>query len=172
MVKDKILKNAIEANIDISMFHAPDHRWRNYYYEDEEQNLLFLLPSHLFYGPIVVDLDWARNAKFEVNGVVHMFKDYAWSLSSNTRRTCYPKTVVTDRTIRCGRKTVLLGLVVLNRPFGANDLEGRYAVNYINGNTLDNRLINVSYGILKDNNDNRYSRDVSSIKYPFETWWE
>ena len=167
----KTLTNAIEANIDISMFHAPDRKWRNYYYEDEEQNLLFLLPSYLFYGPIVVDLDWARNAKFEVNGVVHMLKDYSWSLSSNARRTCYPKTVVTDRAAKCGRKTVLLGQVVLGMPAGADGSEGRCAVDYANGDTLDNRLINVSYGRLKENNDRRHSSDVPLIEYPFEAWW-
>ena len=56
MNKDKILKNATLAGADLSAFHEPDRKWKNYYIEDEENDLLFLVPSYLFYGVIVLDL--------------------------------------------------------------------------------------------------------------------
>ena len=56
MTKDKILKNATMASADLSAFHAPDRKWKNYYIEDEDNALLFLVPSYLFYGVIVLDL--------------------------------------------------------------------------------------------------------------------
>ena len=173
MNNDKLLNNAKLAGADISMFHAPDRKWKNYYYEDEEQNLLFLLPSHLFFGPIVVDLSWARTAKFETkDGAIHMFKDYAWNMSSTKRRTSYPRTAVTDRSAKCSRSSVLLDLFVLNRLFQEGSPEEyRYAVNHLNGNKLDCRHINLSYGVLKENNDSKYSSSIPEIKYPCKVWW-
>ena len=47
MNKDKILKNATLAGADLSAFHEPDRKWKNYYIEDEENDLLFLVPSYL-----------------------------------------------------------------------------------------------------------------------------
>jgi len=172
MNRDKLFESAKSVGADISMFHAPDRKWKNYYYEDEEQNALFLAPSNLSYGLIVVDLDWARQARFITkDGAIHMLKDYAWNMSSSKRNTSYVKTAVTDRSIKCGRKTIILGLLVLGRLFEINESADRIAVNYLNGNTLDNRRINLSYGILKDNNNNRYSNNIPEIKYPCKIWW-
>lgn len=171
MNNDKLLKNAELAGADLSIFHAPDRKWKNYYYEDEEQNLLFLVPSYLFYGLIVVDLNWARKAQFITeDGAIHMFKDYTWNMTSNSRKTSYVKTAVTDRSIKCGRKTIILGLLVLNRLFEENSSLDKLGVNYLNGNTLDNRLANLSWGTVKENNINKY-KNVSEIQYPCEIWW-
>ena len=65
MNKDKILKNATMAGADLSAFHEPDKKWKNYYIEDEENDLLFLVPSYLFYGVIVLNLSLARNLTFK-----------------------------------------------------------------------------------------------------------
>ena len=171
MNNDKLFKNAELAGADISMFHAPDHKWKNYYYEDEEQDLLFLLPSYLFYGPIVVNLSWARFAKFTTeDGVIHMFKDYTWNMTSNNRRTSYVKTAVTDRSVKCGRKTIILSLLVLNRLF-TKESEVKNAVLYINGNTLDNRIDNLHYGALKENNNKKHAFISLEVKYPCKKWW-
>ena len=174
-MNNKLFENAKLAGADLSIFHAPDRKWKNYYYEDEEQDLLFLVPSYLFYGLIVVNLSWARKAKFTTkDGAIHMFKDYAWNMSSAKRKTSYPKTAVTDRSANCGRSTVLLDLLVLNRLFQeSGETESRYAVNHINGNKLDCRAINLSYGILKENNNTKYStHNIPEIKYPCKIWWE
>ena len=169
---NKTIINAQKLNIDLSIFHAPDYKWKNYYYEDEEQNLLFLVPSFLAYGVIVVDLDWAKTATFTTkDNVIHMFKDYSWNMSSNIRKTSYPKATVNDRSIKCGRKTILLDLLVLNRLYQENGGDNKLAANHINGNKLDCRHANLSYGILKENNDSRYSNKVLEIKYPCKIWW-
>ena len=173
-MNNKLFENAKLVGADLSVFHAPDRKWKNYYYEDEEQDLLFLVPSYLFYGLIVVNLSWARKAKFETkDGAIHMFKDYAWNMSSAKRKTSYPKTAVTDRSAKCGRSSILLDLLVLNRLFQVyEDGRERYAVNHLNGNKLDCRIVNLSYGILKENNDNKYSNQyIPEIKYPCKVWW-
>ena len=109
MNKDKILKNAILAGADLSVFHEPDRKWKNYYIEDEKNDLLFLVPSYLFYGVIVLDLSLARNITFKTSdGAIHRLRDYAWNMSSNNRKNSYPKTAVVDRGAKCGRKTCLL----------------------------------------------------------------
>lgn len=172
MSKDLTKENAIKLGIDLSSFHEPDRKWRNYYIEDTERNLLFLVPSYMAYGIIVIDLDWAKTARFTTgDGAIHMFKDYAWNMTSNVRRTSYVKTTVTDRSIKCGRKTIVLGLLVMDKLYNESDSVNKLAVNYINGNTLDNRKVNLSYGILKENNDSKYSSEVPTIKYPCKVWW-
>lgn len=169
---NKTIINAEQLGVDLSIFHAPDRKWKNYYYEDEEQDLLFLVPSFLAYGIIVIDLSWARKAEFTTkDGVIHMFKDYAWNMSSNIRKSSYPKATVNDRSVNCGRKTILLDLLVLNRLYQENGGENKLAANHINGNKLDCRHCNLSYGILKENNDTRYSNKVSEVKYPCKIWW-
>ena len=168
----KIFENAKTIGADLSVFHVPDRKWKQYYYEDIEHNLLFLVPSYMAYGIIVVDLDWAKTAKFTTgDNVIHMFKDYAWNMTSNKRRTSYVKTTVTDRSIKCGRKTIVLGLLVLDKLYNESDSVDKLAVNYINGNTMDNRRINLSYGILRENNDSKYAIDVPPVEYPCEIWW-
>jgi len=168
----KLFTNALEAGADLSCFHAPDRKWKNYYFEDEEQDLLFLVPTFLFYGIIVVNLSWARQATFTTkDGAIHKFKDYAWNMSSNIRKSSYPKAAVIDRTAKCGRKTILLDLLVLNRLYQETSDGDRFAANHLNGNKLDCRLCNLSYGILKENNDSRYSKKVPEVKYPCKIWW-
>jgi len=168
---DLTLKNANELNIDLSSFHRPDYKWKNYYIEDTEQNLLFLVPSYLKYGVIVLDLTLAKAASFTTkDGAVHMLKDYAWGISSNVRRTNYPKTTVTDRSIKCGRRTILLNSILLDHN-EIIDPEGRYAITHLNGNTYDNRLCNLAWGNLKENNNKKYTAGISEVKYPFKTWW-
>lgn len=173
---NKLLQNAKTVNADLSAFHAPDKKWKNYYYEDEAQNLLFLIPSYLFYGIIVVDLDWARTATFQTkDGVTHMFKDHMWSMSSTKRKTSYPKTTVIDRSATCGKRTILLNSLVSGHLFQEDtpDHKDRYAADHRNGDRCDNRRINVSWGTIKENNDNRYPYDQSipKVKYPCKVWW-
>jgi len=169
---NKTLTNASQLNIDLSAFHEPDRKWKQYYYEDIEHNLLFLIPSYMAYGPIVVDLDWAKTARFTTgDSAIHMFKDYAWNMTSNVRRTSYVKTTVTDRSVKCGRKTIILGLLVMDKLYNEPDSIDKLAVNYLNGNTLDNRKVNLSYGVLKENNDSKYSSEVPAVNYPCKIWW-
>ena len=171
MNKDKILKNAVLASADLSVCHEPDKKWKNYYIEDEENDLLFLVPSYLFYGVIVLDLSLARNVAFKTGDeVIHRLSDYAWNMSSNNRKNSYPKTAVVDRSAKCGRKTVLLSSIIADKSI-ANDSEGRLAVDNINGNKLDNRLCNLRFGSIKENNDTRYEQKVSKISYPFKIWF-
>lgn len=172
MNKDKILKNAAEAGVDLSVFHEPDRKWKNYYYEDESTNTLYLVPSYLFYGVIVLDLSLARNLTFKTgDGATHRLRDYAWNMSSNNRKNSYPKTAVVDRSIKCGRKTILLSSLIADRTTINVGSEDRLAVDNINGNKLDNRLCNLRYGSIKENNDNRYEQKVPEIKYPFKVWF-
>lgn len=177
MNKDKILKNAAEAGVDLSVFHEPDRKWKNYYYEDEEHDLLFLVPSYLFYGVIVLDLSLARTLTFKTgDGAIHRLRDYAWNMSSNNRKNSYPKTAVVDRSIKCGRKTILLSSLIIKEHQDIHNLitgdtEDRLAVDNINGNKLDNRLCNLRFGSIKENNDNRYEQKVPEIKYPFKVWF-
>lgn len=171
MAKDLTLKNANELGIDISEFHKPDHKWRNYYMEDKEQNLLFLVPSYPLYGVIILDLSLACFATFTTgDGAVHRLRDYTWGISSNIRRTNYPKTTVTDRSVKSGRKTILLNSILIDHN-SIIDPEGRYAITHLNGNTYDNRLCNLHWGSLKENNDKKYSSSIPKINYPFKTWW-
>lgn len=171
MNKDRILKNAIEAGVDLSIFHEPDKKWKNYYIEDEKNDLLFLVPSYLFYGVIVLDLSLARNLTFKTNdGVIHRLRDYAWNMSSNNRKNSYPKTAVIDRSAKCGRKTILLNSLIADKSIKANSGD-RMAVDNINGNKLDNRLCNLRFGSVKDNNDSRYKQEIPEIKYPFKVWF-
>ena len=171
MNKDRILKNAIEAGVDLSIFHEPDKKWKNYYIEDEKNDLLFLVPSYLFYGVIVLDLSLARNLTFKTNdGVIHRLRDYAWGMSSNNRKNSYPKTAVIDRSAKCGRKTILLNSLIADKSIKANSGD-RMAVDNINGNKLDNRLCNLRFGSVKDNNDSRYKQEIPEIKYPFKVWF-
>ena len=171
MNKDKILKNATLAGADLSAFHEPDRKWKNYYIEDEENDLLFLVPSYLFYGVIVLDLSLARNLTFKTgDGAIHRLRDYAWNMSSNNRKNSYPKTAVVDRSAKCGRKTVLLSSLIADKSI-ANDSEDRLAVDNINGNKLDNRLCNLRFGSIKENNDTRYEQKVPKISYPFKIWF-
>jgi len=169
--KELTIKNAAELGIDLSAFHAPDHHWRNYYIEDLEQNLLFLVPSYPKYGVIILDLSLAKYASFTTkDGAIHRLKDYTWGISSNSRRTNYPKTTVTDRSIKSGRKTVLLNSVLLDHNKEI-DPEGRYAITHLNGNTYDNRLCNLAWGNLKENNTKKHSNKIPAFKYPFKIWW-
>jgi hypothetical protein len=172
MNKDKILKNAELAGADLSAFHEPDNKWRNYYMEEESTNTLYLVPSYLFYGVIVLDLDIARNLTFKTgDGVIHRLRDYAWGMSSNNRKNSYPKTAVIDRSIKCGRKTILLSSLIADRSIINTNSEYRLAVDNINGNKLDNRLCNLRFGSVKENNDNRYEQKIPEIKYPFKVWF-
>lgn len=169
--KDLTIKNAAEFNIDLSAFHMPDYKWKNYYIEDLEQDLLFLVPSYPLYGVIVLDLSLAKYATFTTgDNTIHRLRDYTWGISSNVRRTNYPKTTVTDRSIKSGRKTVLLNSILIDHNKEI-DPEGRYAITHLNGNTYDNRLINLAWGVLKENNDKKYSNNIPEIKYPFKIWW-
>ena len=171
MNKDKILKNAAMVGADLSVFHEPDRKWKNYYIEDEEHDLLFLVPSYSFYGVIVLDLSLARNLTFKTNdGVIHRLRDYAWGMSSNNRKNSYPKTAVIDRSTKCGRKTILLNSLIADKSIMANSGD-RMAVDNINGNKLDNRLCNLRFGSVKDNNDSRYKQEIPEIKYPFKVWF-
>ena len=168
---DKTLKNANELGIDLSKFHKPDHKWRNYYIEDKEQNLLFLVPSYPLYGVIILDLSLACFATFTTgDGALHRLRDYTWGISSNIRRTNYPKTTVTDRSVKSGRKTILLNSILIDHN-SIIDPEGRYAITHLNGNTYDNRLCNLAWGLIKDNNDKKYSNNVPKVKFPFKTWF-
>lgn len=177
MALNKTLQNAASINVNLdAIFHAPDNKWKQYYYEDEEQNILFLVPSFLFFGIIAVDLDWARTATFQTkDGVTHRFRDYSWSMSSSKRKTSYPKATVTDRAAKCGQRTILLNSLVSGHLFQEDDPEvkDRYAADHRNGNRYDNRHVNVSWGTIKENNDNRYPYDqsVPKIKYPCTPWW-
>ena len=172
MNKDKILKNAADAGVDLSVFHEPDRKWKNYYYEDESTDTLYLVPSYLFYGVIVLDLSLARNLTFKTgDGAIHRLRDYAWNMSSNNRKNSYPKTAVVDRSIKCGRKTILLSSLIADRTIINVSSEDRLAVDNINGNKLDNRLCNLRFGSIKENNDNRYEQKVPEIKYPFKVWF-
>ena len=171
MNKDKILKNAAIAGADLSAFHEPDRKWKNYYIEDEENDLLFLVPSYLFYGVIVLDLSLARNLTFKTgDGVIHRLSDYAWNMSSNTRKNSYPKTAVVDRGAKCRRKTILLSSLIADKT-NIDSSEDRLAVDNRNGNKLDDRLCNLRLGSIKENNDNRYTQKVPEIKYPFKIWF-
>jgi hypothetical protein len=168
---DKTLKNAQELGIDLSAFHKPDRKWRNYYIEDKEQDLLFLVPSYPLYGVIVLDLSLASHATFITgDGAIHRLKDYTWGIPSNVRRTNYPKTTVTDRSCKSGRKTVLLNSILIDHNKYI-DPEGRYAITHLNGNTYDNRLCNLAWGLIKDNNDKKYSNNIPKVKFPFKTWF-
>ena len=170
---EKLLKNAEIAGADLSVFHAPDRKWKNYYIEDEENNLLFLVPSYLFYGVIVLDLDIARKATFTTSdGAIHRLSDYTWGLSSISRKSCYPKVAVIDRKIKCGRTTVLLNSVILNNVKQEDGITDRHSFDNINGNKLDNRLCNLRFGVTKNNNDTRYRQNIPEIKYCFKTWWK
>lgn len=169
-------KNVIEgiapAGADISMFHAPDLKWKNAYYEDERQNVLFLLPSKLIHGVIAVDLDWARSAVFVTHdGVGHRFRDCKWSVSSDRRKTGYPKTTVNDRSAKCGKRTVLLGTIAAERPPMVGDAVSRLGVGYKNGDTFDNRRCNLMYGPIKANNDMKYAA-APKVVYPCPVWWK
>lgn len=171
MNKDKILKNAALAGAGLSAFREPDKKWKNYYIEDEENDLLFLVPSYLFYGVIVLNLSLARDLTFKTgDGVVHRLSDYAWNMSSDDRENSYPKTAVVDRSAKCGRKTVLLSSIIADKSIIAES-EDRFAVGNINGNKLDNRLCNLRFGPIKENNDNRYEQKVPEIEYPFKVWF-
>ena len=171
MSKDLTKENAIKLGIDLSAFHKPDFKWKNYYIEDEEQNLLFLVPSYPAYGVIILDLSLAKYVTFETkDGYTHMLKDYVWGISSNNRRTNYPKATVTDRSVKCGRRTVLLNSILIDHN-AAIDSEGRYAITHLNGNTYDNRLCNLAWGLVKDNNNKKYSNNIKKIKFPFKTWF-
>ena len=170
-MRDLTLKNATELGIDLSAFHKPDHKWKNYYIEDKEQNLLFLVPSYPLYGVIILDLSLAKYATFTTgDGATHMLKDYTWGISSNVRRTNYPKATVTDRSVKSGRKTVLLNSILLDHN-SIIDPEGRYAITHLNGNTYDNRLHNLAWGNLKENNNKKYFNTLPDVKYPFKIWW-
>jgi hypothetical protein len=78
---------------------------------------------------------------------------------------------VVDRSVKCGRKTILLSSVIADRTIINVGSEDRLAVDNINGNKLDNRLCNLRFGSIKENNDNRYEQKVPEIKYPFKTWF-
>lgn len=175
MHKNKILKNAESRHVDLSIWHEPDSKWSNYYIEDEKNNILYLLPTFLFMGPVILDLDWARNATVQTpDGVIHQLKDHSVSMSSSKRRISYPKIVVNDRSAKCGMKTVLINTWVAGHPFQQyeEDLTTKMAADHLNGWRLDNRHINIHWGTVKENNDNRYPyKNVSLPKFPFEQWW-
>jgi len=159
----------------LSVFHEPDNKWKNYYYEDEKQDLLFLLPTRVFQGIIVLDLSWARTATFQTkDGVVRRVKDCCWSMSHAIRKLSYVKATVIDRTAECGQRTVLLSSIVVGHLFQEDNDEhkDRFAADHLNGNHLDNRKINLNWDTIKANNDNRYPyKEVPAVKYPCEPWW-
>ena len=120
----------------------------------------------------MLDLSLARNLTFKTgDGVMHRLKDYTWSMSSNNRKNSYPKIAVVDRSVKCGRKTVLLSSLIADRSSVAKSAD-RLAVDNINGNKLDNRLCNLRFGSIKENNDSRYEQNIPEIKYCFKTWWK
>jgi hypothetical protein len=154
----------------LQYFHEPDSFCLNYYWLDLRQGLIFILPSRVDAGPIIMELlDFQRRTIILNTGEELHLGDIIWKESSRNLDKMYPSANIIDPTAACGEFNCLLHRAIYGTLY-RNDLEG--AVNHRNGNKNDARWINLEFTSVSNNNKNThktgYEQSVPTIEYP--TW--
>ena len=138
-------------------FNQPDELHRNYWVSDEKTGLTHILLQNLKISTV----DTVSYEEHEM-GLEHWYDDVR-CVTKKKGKFGY----VTSSTYNTGKhKCILQAKVVTN----TRGLGRKIVVDHLNGNTYDNRKINLSVGTQKANRRNLYpyNQDVPAIVYPWD----
>ena len=161
------LKKWKEEDI-LKHFHEPDSFCKNYYWLDLRQGLIFVMPSRVDAGPILMDLlDFQRRTIILNNGKEVHLGDLIWKESSRNLDEMYPSVNIDDPAANCGKFNCSLHRAIYGTLY-REELKG--TVNHRNGNKNDARWINLEYISVAENNKNThktgYDQNVPTVEYP------
>ena len=153
-ITKRIIAKAEATGFDkLSYFNMPDATHKNYWVSDEKTGLTHILLQDLTIN--TVDTDIYINEKFNEN---RWYND----VSKNTKRKGKHGYVTATF---AGHKIVRQTKIITNTA----GLGHRVEVDHLNGNTYDNRRINLSAGSRKSNANNLYPyKEVPAIIYPWD----
>ena len=158
-ITKRIIAKAETTGFDkLSYFNVPDKNHRNYWVSDEKTGLTHILLQDLTIN--TVDTDTYIDEKFN---------EACWynDLSTNTKRKG-KHGYVTTNVYTNGKNRQIRQTKVITNTAG---LGHRVEVDHLNGNTYDNRRINLSAGSHKSNANNLYPykyKEVPAIVYPWD----
>lgn len=153
-IKAKVTETGFDK---LSYFNLPDATHKNYWVSDEKTGLTHILLQDLTINTVDTEVYEIKNL-----GQYHWGNDLGHTTKRKGKQgyvTCYPYAGL-NKTGHLRQAKLITNTVGLGR---------KIIVDHLNGNTYDNRKINLSTGTMKDNSNNHYPyKEVPAIVYPWD----